>query len=511
MVFGFFYRKSRPSLEEKSTQETQEPPIEAQHEDICTLGTQDDAQMLSQLSLDPEEVTRTQSLATEDTLAADRLLAPVTEPSTLYALIRSVPAQVFHSYSLDKLSPSNAEPPSPGTLTALSYFFSTLTPPPRLHCVRCHKGYFDIENTDRSCLVPHDDESAEVERVSRVKGLASEYETLWGCCGRTVEGDGDMGPPDGWCYEGKHTTDVKRARFRADSTPSDDKLTPCSQLRCRGTSRQLLSPSPSSTPSNAERSRSKKRALDEDAEMGEPQSGDGDEKVSPKRRRRTKSTVVKRKSTVVMEAAETAEKQETAGKAEGKGDAMDVDAPPATTTPKPKSVRSRKSKTKVASTNEELGNESSRSSPAPVKTPAPKSRVRKARTSDTMNAKETLDTSPAAKAHHPCPKSTSPVNAKTHKKNNSTETTGSSLFQESPSQPSSRPHTPGGTKKVQRAMYVDVPSSPYAKPKSLVKGNSSSCCRGGVSKGDEKKYASGPRGKAKSLKDVVETSIVGEL
>jgi hypothetical protein len=41
-----------------------------------------------------------------------------------------------------------------------------------------------------------------------------------------------MGPPDGWCYEGKHTVDPKRARFRADSTPHDDKLTTCAQLRC---------------------------------------------------------------------------------------------------------------------------------------------------------------------------------------------------------------------------------------------------------------------------------------
>lgn len=72
-----------------------------------------------------------------------------------------------------------------------------------------------MENTDRSCLVPHDDESAEVERVgvtprSQKKGkvtggFGSEYETLWGCCEKVVEGDGDMGPPDGWCYEGKHT------------------------------------------------------------------------------------------------------------------------------------------------------------------------------------------------------------------------------------------------------------------------------------------------------------------
>lgn len=37
------------------------------------------------------------------------------------------------------------------------------------------------------------------------RGADTQYETLYNCCGRTVEGEGDMGPPDGWCYEGKHT------------------------------------------------------------------------------------------------------------------------------------------------------------------------------------------------------------------------------------------------------------------------------------------------------------------
>jgi hypothetical protein len=138
----------------------------------------------------------------------------VTEPSALYSLIRSVPPQTLHTYSLDRLGPSFPEPHDPVLLTALTSFFSTLVPPPRLHCVRCHKLYFELENSDRSCFVAHDDESAEVERVSLSKakglGLASEYETHWGCCGRTVEGDGDMGPPDGWCYEGKHTVRVTR-------------------------------------------------------------------------------------------------------------------------------------------------------------------------------------------------------------------------------------------------------------------------------------------------------------
>ena len=136
----------------------------------------------------------------------------VTDPTALYTLIASVPAQTLHSYTLAHLSsaPSSSlpfqtsiTPPSPRTLTVLTQFLASLTPPPRLHCVRCHRGFFELENTDRSCTVAHDDDSAIVERIRT--GLGPEYETLWGCCEKTVDGDGDMGPPDGWCYEGQHT------------------------------------------------------------------------------------------------------------------------------------------------------------------------------------------------------------------------------------------------------------------------------------------------------------------
>lgn len=51
---------------------------------------------------------------------------------------------------------------------------------------------------------------------------------------KKVQGNGDQGPPDGWCYEGRHTTDLKRARFRADSTLLEDKLISCRRKRCFG-------------------------------------------------------------------------------------------------------------------------------------------------------------------------------------------------------------------------------------------------------------------------------------
>lgn len=140
----------------------------------------------------------------------DKDLGLITDPAALHSLISSVPPKLLHEYTLAHLIPparssKPIHPPSSLTLTHLTSFFSSLTPPPQLHCVRCHKFYYEAENLERSCLVPHDDESAEVERVGIGKGADTQYETLWNCCGKTVEGDGDMGPPDGWCYEGKHT------------------------------------------------------------------------------------------------------------------------------------------------------------------------------------------------------------------------------------------------------------------------------------------------------------------
>ncbi|KAI6120817.1 hypothetical protein EDD17DRAFT_1761808 [Pisolithus thermaeus] len=170
------------------------------------------------------------------------------DSKALYDLMLTIPPKTLHAYTLTHLRPLSPEPsssrlyntpgtgtipspPSPDTVIKLHRFFATLAPPPLLHCVRCHADFYDIENEekDRACRVPHDDESALVSRVT-----GGGYETLWGCCGKTVEGDGGEGPPDGWCYEGRHTADTKRARFRADSTIHDDKLTSCLKLNCRG-------------------------------------------------------------------------------------------------------------------------------------------------------------------------------------------------------------------------------------------------------------------------------------
>ncbi|KIY68389.1 hypothetical protein CYLTODRAFT_489769 [Cylindrobasidium torrendii FP15055 ss-10] len=160
----------------------------------------------------------------------------IPEPGTLldaqqlYTLIKSIPPKTLHEYALDRLASSG-----PNLDPAIPAFFSELRPPPRLHCVRCHKFYTEVENDDRSCVVAHDDDSALVERVG------GQYETLYECCGKTVEGEGDMGPPDGYCYEGRHTIDLRRARFRADSSIADDKLVSCRRLRCFNPPEEVVS------------------------------------------------------------------------------------------------------------------------------------------------------------------------------------------------------------------------------------------------------------------------------
>jgi len=121
-------------------------------------------------------------------------------PEALHALVTSIPPKTLHAYTLAQIPECPRD-----TLAALAAFFATVKPPPLLHCVRCHADYTEVENSDRSCRVPHDDDSAEIEWVGRSGHYNSEYETHWGCCGKTVEGEGDDGPPDGWCYEGMHT------------------------------------------------------------------------------------------------------------------------------------------------------------------------------------------------------------------------------------------------------------------------------------------------------------------
>jgi len=117
-------------------------------------------------------------------------------PEALHYLVTTIPAKTLHSYVLAHIPTA-----SPDTLVSLASFFATLAPPPLLYCVRCHADYTGIHNGDSPCFVPHDDDSVEVKWVD----WDCDFKKTYGCCGRQVEGEGDLGPLYGWCYEGVHT------------------------------------------------------------------------------------------------------------------------------------------------------------------------------------------------------------------------------------------------------------------------------------------------------------------
>ncbi|KAH9927097.1 uncharacterized protein BXZ73DRAFT_49103 [Epithele typhae] len=276
---------SKPSTTKNAQLRTPSPSVESGSAVNATVRSASPSTKIARLSLDERNASPTRrgsfGGATLTAVVPPQPFSPP-EPtvSSLVAHLTLIPPKTLHAYVLARV-PSTAE----DHLPALAAFFAELAPPQRMHCVRCHKDFVDVENDDRACLVPHDDESAEVERVGgakRVPGaVGATFETLWGCCGKLVEGDGDQGPPDGWCYEGKHTTDIKRARFRADSTPNDDKLVSCLRLNCHGIRAQL----PRGARLMRKRPRSinmKEATTDEDEGLSEGGSDSGMDEITGK-------------------------------------------------------------------------------------------------------------------------------------------------------------------------------------------------------------------------------------
>lgn len=214
MVFGFFSKKvTTPAIPPESVP-LPDSPVTRSPDSFKAPKAHEQTQLRTpspsihsarngpHFSTSPPPTVPGSVVSNEDVPALPPLEATI---DAITARITTVPAKILHAYTLEQI-PSASE----DVIKALATFFNNVQPPPKLHCVRCHKDFVEIENDDRSCLVPHDDESAEVERVGRnATGRRTteltEYETLWGCCGKVTEGNGDQGPPDGWCYEGKHT------------------------------------------------------------------------------------------------------------------------------------------------------------------------------------------------------------------------------------------------------------------------------------------------------------------
>lgn len=211
-----------PKVEKNVQLRTPSPSIDSTSVAHAKVRSTSPSTNVARLSIEDRQSspTRRGSLGSTNTLTAIApnpvFVPPEPTVEALTAHIAQIPPKTLHAYVLSRIPRGPEE-----ALPTLATFFDELAPPQKLHCVRCHKDFVEVENDDRSCLVPHDDESAEVERVgttqraNRAPGtIGATFETLWGCCGKLVEGDGDQGPPDGWCYEGKHTVRLRDCAIR---------------------------------------------------------------------------------------------------------------------------------------------------------------------------------------------------------------------------------------------------------------------------------------------------------
>lgn len=124
-----------------------------------------------------------------DTLASHDTKPPLSRDdfnasshTALLTRIKDIPSITLRDYVIQHLPEANYE-----QFIALDSFFLTLAPPPTLHCVRCHKDYVEVENTDRSCLIPHDDDSTEIEHRGYNAHSGTSYQTLYFCCNNYVD------------------------------------------------------------------------------------------------------------------------------------------------------------------------------------------------------------------------------------------------------------------------------------------------------------------------------------
>ena len=181
MVFGLFSKPKPAELTTKGAQAQLRTPSPSASVSVGTAPPQ---------SPDPETGESKQGLKRRRSESPNHAaggaqdettLPPPANPAELLSRVKKIPAKTLHSYVVSHLPQA-----TPEVADILLAFFATLQPPPKLHCVRCHKGYTEVENTDRSCLIPHDDDSAEVMRAGlNTKG--SKYETHYACCNKIVE------------------------------------------------------------------------------------------------------------------------------------------------------------------------------------------------------------------------------------------------------------------------------------------------------------------------------------
>jgi len=86
----------------------------------------------------------------------------------------------------------------------------------KLHCVRCHKSFFEHANNPKACRIPHDGRAdGERTEIGDDAVTMTEY-----CCG--ISYDMDDGPPSEDCVVTEHTTVPEEVDYYDEEEDDDE-------------------------------------------------------------------------------------------------------------------------------------------------------------------------------------------------------------------------------------------------------------------------------------------------
>lgn len=100
----------------------------------------------------------------------------------------------------------------------------------KLHCVRCHKSFFEHANNPKACRIPHDGR-ADGERTETGDDAVTMTES---CC--DISYDMEDGPPTKYCIVAEHTTvpeDVVYYDEEEDDGEGNQLVVTCASNGCK--------------------------------------------------------------------------------------------------------------------------------------------------------------------------------------------------------------------------------------------------------------------------------------
>jgi hypothetical protein len=153
--------------------------------------------------------------------------ALVDNRSRLQALLEAANPEYVHKTLLSALPKTSA-----GEVDMLSTILSPLASAAttKLHCVRCHKSYFEHDNNTKACRITHDGRAEGVWNDDYDEDAMVEER----CCG-LVYAEDDV--PSKWCIVREHTTKVEEVNYYDEDKEDDDEemnmlVVTCAQKGC---------------------------------------------------------------------------------------------------------------------------------------------------------------------------------------------------------------------------------------------------------------------------------------